>query len=289
MGAVRTRRKAVLGSRMKAIREASPLKPLPAQVAEFVRVTTTTITRMEAGMSAPQWAQVLACLTLYEATEDQIREVLALWEAARRPMTTVENAAELHPNYVAFRRDEADASKVLSMHYSALSGQFQTAETAAAIFTSIADEPRTEAAEIRAAKDRKARQQLLEPPNALEVHAILDEALLHREVGGPKVLEGQLAHLLDLSQRPNVTIQVVPFSAGAWGTMSGPVIILQFGSDEYPDLAYLEHAGGGASVENLPAVKKLVDIHKAVADHKAATPKESAGLITAALDAVRKK
>jgi hypothetical protein len=289
MGAVRTRRKAIFGAKMRNLRENSETKPSPAQVAEVLIVTPTTITRMEGGMSAPQWGQVLACLTLYKATEDQIREVKALWVAAKRPMTTVDNAADLPPNYVAFRRDEADAQLELSMHYTAVSGLLQEQKYAAAIFEETSDERHTEAAEIRAAKDRQARQALLDGPHGLRVHAIMDEMVLHRQVGGPAVLRGQLGHLLDLANLPNVTIQIVPFSAGAWATMNGPVIILRFGSEEDPDLAYLEHAGGGATVENVPDVKKLVGIHEAVAKHKATSPAKSVRLIGAARDALRKE
>lgn len=285
MGAVRTRRKAIFGAKMRANREGSPTKPQPGQVAEFLHVTATTVTRMEGGYTVPQWVFVLACLNLYGATQDQIDEVEALWQAARRALTKVENAADLTPSYVAFRRDEADAEEEYSWHYTAISGLFQSPGYAAAIFMANQPEEKSEAAREMAAKDRAARQQLLEGPSGLRVRAIMDEAVLRRVVGGPEVMRDALGHLLDVSDLPNVDIWIVPFTAGAWGTMNGPNIILRFGSEEDPDLAYLEHAGGGVTVENEPDVGRLLDIHKAVVERKAADLKKSRRLIMAARDA----
>lgn len=289
MPAQRTRRKAILGAKMKQLRETSLARPEPADVAGVLLVSPTTITRMEAGMSVPAWGNVLSCLALYEATEAQIEEVKALWHAAKRPMVTVDDAADLPPSYVAFRRDEADADEELSWQYTAIAGPFQDPKYAAALFEETFDEEHSEAAEIRAANDRQARAKLLEPRHGLRVHALMDQMVLCRQVGGPGVLHGALGHLLDLAQLPNVTIQIVPFSAGAWATMNGPVVILRFASDEDPDLAYLEHAGGGATVENVPDVRRLIGIHERVAKLKAATPAESMRLIGAARDALRKE
>ena len=87
---------------------------------------------------------------------------------------------------------------------------------------------------------RMARQAVLdrdEPPN---VWAVIDEAVLRRPAGGPAVMQGQLKYLAELSQRPNVTIQVIPFQAGGHAAAGGPFSILRFAEPDLPDVVYLE-------------------------------------------------
>ena len=98
---------------------------------------------------------------------------------------------------------------------------------------------------------------------------------------------GQLEYLLTVGARKNVTIQVVPFGAGAYGTMSGPVIVLSFGGEADPGLAYLEYAAGGETVENAKDVQAFVETFEDLRRKAALSPKESAMLIRAALDGLR--
>ena len=88
---------------------------------------------------------------------------------------------------------------------------------------------------------RMQRQAVLAKTDPLEVRAVLDEAALRREVGGKEVMKAQLSHLLELGERPNIIIQVIPFSAGAHhGTLVGPFNILKYAHPADPDVVYLE-------------------------------------------------
>jgi hypothetical protein len=69
---------------------------------------------------------------------------------------------------------------------------------------------------------------------------VADEAALRRSPAGPKVMRGQLEHLLELSALPNVTIQVIPFESGAHAAAGGPFTILRFPGPDLPDVVYLE-------------------------------------------------
>jgi hypothetical protein len=92
---------------------------------------------------------------------------------------------------------------------------------------------------------RMARQAVLtrEPPPKLAV--ILDEAVLRRQIGGPDVMRRQLTSLAEANERSMITVQVLPFSAGAHRAMAGSFVILEFASDtEYP-LVYSEGMTGG--------------------------------------------
>jgi hypothetical protein len=97
---------------------------------------------------------------------------------------------------------------------------------------------------------RTARQQALfgrdEPP---QIHVVLDEAALRREVGGPETIREQLAVLAGVTARPYVTIQVLAFSAGAHAGMDGKFTILTFPDPEDPPIAYVEGLMGDVYLE----------------------------------------
>jgi Domain of unknown function (DUF5753) len=73
---------------------------------------------------------------------------------------------------------------------------------------------------------------------------VLDEAALRRPVGRPEVMRGQLRHLIDMAGRPNVTLQVIPLTAGDSAAARGPFTILRFSEPDLPDVVYLEQLTG---------------------------------------------
>ena len=84
------------------------------------------------------------------------------------------------------------------------------------------------------------RQQLLTQPEAPELWAVLDEAALRRAPGSRQVMRAQLEHLLQITELPNVTLQIVPFHAGPHAAAGGPFTILRFSEPDVPDVVYLE-------------------------------------------------
>jgi hypothetical protein len=84
------------------------------------------------------------------------------------------------------------------------------------------------------------RQQLLTQPGAPELWAVLDEAALRRAPDGRKVMRAQLEQLLQITDLPNVTLQIVPFHVGPHAAAGGPFTILRFPEPDLPDLVYLE-------------------------------------------------
>ncbi len=81
---------------------------------------------------------------------------------------------------------------------------------------------------------------------------MVDEAVLHREVGGPKVMHDQLIHLAELADRPNITVEVIPYSAGAHSGLLGAFAIAEF--TDAPPVAYLASAAGGQIAEDRSVV-----------------------------------
>jgi hypothetical protein len=89
---------------------------------------------------------------------------------------------------------------------------------------------------------RRQRQRVLANPDPLDYHVIVDEAALRRPGGDPTTMSAQLHHIVDLaSTRPNVTVQVVPFTTGLYSGQSGTFVIMDFDpSDSEPGLVHIE-------------------------------------------------
>jgi transcriptional regulator with XRE-family HTH domain len=131
----------------------------------------------------------------------------------------------------------------------------------------------------RRVQARRARQALLDRPDAPEVLAVIDEAALRRPVGGPEVMREQLGVLLDAGERRNVSIRVLPFASGAHGGMDGPFTILSFDQGD-PDLAYSEGRTGNNYLESVDQVQSVTLTWERIWNSALST-EESAALIAA--------
>ena len=130
-------------------------------------------------------------------------------------------------------------------------GLLQTEDYTSALLASIGrEEHRIE----RVVEIRRVRQEILEQPGSPELFVILDEGVLRRSVGGPTVMKHQLEHLLQLDSRPTVTIQVVPFSVGAYSGFRGPFAHLEFGDPADPDVVFIDNDRTGVVFLDDPEV-----------------------------------
>jgi hypothetical protein len=91
---------------------------------------------------------------------------------------------------------------------------------------------------------RLRRQNRLTEPNPLNLWAVIDESIVHRIVGGPSVMSEQLQRLLDVGARENVTIQILPFTAGEHVFLGGSAALLEFPARAHADVVYLEGLAG---------------------------------------------
>ncbi|MFJ6832556.1 Scr1 family TA system antitoxin-like transcriptional regulator [Streptomyces sp. NPDC091209] len=123
---------------------------------------------------------------------------------------------------------------------------------------------------------RTERQRILKREQPPVLYAVLDEAVLHRQIGGREVMREQLAHLLGLLGRPWTQLQVLPFSAGEHAGMMGSFNLLRFGDD--PDIHYSESYDGGQMTAN-PQVIRERSLGYARLQAEALSPRESASLI----------
>ncbi|WP_280889895.1 DUF5753 domain-containing protein [Streptomyces sp. LBL] len=116
-------------------------------------------------------------------------------------------------------------------------GLFQTEEYIRALFGDV--KPKHATTEDAIAF-RLERQRILVGENAPAVHAVIHEAALHMQYGGPSVTRRQLLHLIELSRLPNVTIQVFPFRARTFLGVSTPFLYMRPPVEELATVV-LEH------------------------------------------------
>ncbi len=172
---------------------------------------------------------------------------------------------------------EAAARSVRAYEQQVIPGLLQSEDYAIAMIRAarLSDTPR----EIdRRVHVRLARQSLLIQDDPIDLWVVLDEAVLSRPVGGDEVMRDQLVRLIEAQKLPNVTIQILPFAAGAHAGMDGTFAILDFPEAEDPDVVYAENATGGLFLEKSDELKKYHSIFDTISS-TALTPEESTKMI----------
>ena len=132
-------------------------------------------------------------------------------------------------------------------------GLLQTEDYARAIVTADPDAPEDETEELVAA--RLERQAIFDQPRPPALCAVIDEAVLHRLIGSHEIMRDQLLHLADMSERPNITVQVVPAGIGAHAGLLGGFALAS--AEGFPDTGYMETPAQGQTSESPSVARKL--------------------------------
>lgn len=214
------------------------------QVAASMEWSLSKLIRIEGGGVSISVSDLRSLLAHYQiADENYVDELVGLARAARQRSWFTAFRDITSPQYVTFVGYEAAASVVRQFEPTLIPGQLQTEEYARAVTLEYAADRVDKMVEIRI-----RRQEVLEEPRRL-FFFILDEAAIRRQVGAPTnpgIMRRQLRKLIEISRQPNITLEIVPFSAGVHPGMKGPFTLLEFPGDD-EDVLYLENARGGAS------------------------------------------
>jgi transcriptional regulator with XRE-family HTH domain len=161
-----------------------------------------------------------------------------------------------------FAAYEAEATALYVFEHSLVPGLLQTPEYARAV---LATRPNTAEDEIdNLVAARLARQDVLtrdEPPAPL-LWALIDEGVLHRPVAPAEVMHNQLARLAEMSRRPNVTVQVLPYSAGGHTGLLGAFTIADLGGN--PGTVNVEDITDGRVFEDPGMVSRVTLRYKSL-------------------------
>ncbi|UUU41875.1 helix-turn-helix domain-containing protein [Streptomyces sp. NBC_00162] len=178
--------------------------------------------------------------------------------------------------FQAYAEMEARATFISIFQCQLVYGLLQTEDYARAVMG--VEKPDTLDAAVAARMDR---QRMLARDNPPVLWVVLDEAALHREIGGREVMRNQLAHLLSLQDRQWLEIQVLPFKAGQHAGMMGSFNLLRFDGD--PDIHYSESYDCGHMTAN-PQVIKERSVGYARLQAESLSPRASAELIARVME-----
>ncbi|MFF6802167.1 Scr1 family TA system antitoxin-like transcriptional regulator [Streptomyces sp. NPDC012616] len=274
--AVRRRK---LGAELRTLRAQAGLTS--GEAARLVGWHQSKVSRIETGVSGSKPADVRLLLDAYGVADQQLRELmLALagdgggrdhwWHAYR---------GVLPPAYRDFISLESQASAMRTLETTVVPGLLQTPEYARAV-TGAAVEGLDEEQLDTLVEVRLARQDVLRAQPPLELNAVLDESVLRREVGGPEAMARQLRRLAEASRLPQVSLQVLPFTAGAHIGVTGPFVIFSFSRTSDLDVVVLDHLTSSLYLERKEDLQAYAQAFNALRAH-ALSPGESSDYIAA--------
>lgn len=266
-----TLRRRELGALLRALRNERGLTV--EQVAELLLCSPSKVSRMETGQRGATLRDVRDLCEIYGVTDEN--RIAHLMDIAResKQQGWWQSYDLDYATYVGLE----EAAVTLSYFQSSIvPGILQTRGYARAMHEGGFQEyPPGRIDEHVDVRMRRQRLLTRDPP--LHVAVVLDEAVLHREVGGPAVMSEQLQHLANVAKLPSVTIQVISFSAGAHPAMDSMFDILEFDGSA-PSVVYVEGLMGWLFIERVTDISRYVRIFELLRS-TALTPKESIELI----------
>lgn len=202
-----------LAAELRRLRERSGLTG--DDVASRLRWRSTSkLSRIEHGQTGLKEADLEGLLNLYEVTNDHRAELIALAEESRGSGSAKAVGPRLPEVHVALGTAEADAESVWIWEPQIFPGLFQVEEYTHALLEAWVTRFSLPHGEVdRRVEAFRMRQEVLNRDPPLQIAAVIDESVLHRRVGKPRVMHRQLMHLATVSELPHVEIRVLPLSA----------------------------------------------------------------------------
>ncbi|GAA4929253.1 helix-turn-helix domain-containing protein [Streptomyces coeruleoprunus] len=255
------------------------------EAARLVGWHQSKVSRIETGASGVTHADVTRLLDAYAVTDPRLRTLLeALAGAADSGGTGWWHAYRgvIPPQYRDFISLEASACAARTLETSVVPGLLQTADYARAV-TSAALEGLPAATVDVLVEVRMARQEVLRGAEPLRMEAVLDEAVLRRQVGGARVMRRQLRALGETAREPHVRLQVLPFAMGGYVGLSGSFVIFSFPNIADLDVVVLDHMTRSLYLERSEDLEAYGAAFRTMQAH-ALTPEDSLDLIAGIAD-----
>jgi transcriptional regulator with XRE-family HTH domain len=265
-----------LGQSLRELRDSTGMTLV--QAGEFLQRNAATVSRFESGEYPIRRPDLMALLDLYGVSDRRKRDgLLRLSEDVWQKGWWDGYEPDVERQFVDFVWLESRATEIRSFDPLLVTGLLQTREYAEAVIT--AAEWEAEPAQIaRWVQLRMDRQAVLHQETPPRLTAIIDEFVLRREIGGPGVLRGQLAHLLATAVLPHVDLRVLPASIGAHAGHSGYFLVFSIAEPDM-DVGFAETVGGAVYVEP-PDSERFVRVYNRLLN-SALGPAESAEFIRA--------
>ncbi|MFA1545794.1 helix-turn-helix domain-containing protein [Actinomadura chokoriensis] len=251
-----TIRERKLAAELRRLRERST-KRLDQAVSDLQahgggRWSTPKLSRIETAAQGIKTSDVNQLCDLYHVTPEKREALLALTRTARQRGWWDAYADTIHTDYAAYIELEAEAKSLRCYDALILNGLLQTTEYAHEVIR-VGLMQFAPAAEVdRRVEIRTTRQSLLHTrePAPLRIWSIIDEAALRRVIGSSATMARQYRHLLELAERPNIMLQVLPFAAGAHAAPTGTFAHMDFPEHHTPEIVYLDGLTSALYIED---------------------------------------
>jgi len=212
------------------------------QVATAMDWSLSKLIRIENGTVGISTNDLKAILAHYKITDDErTAEMLALSRGSRE-RSWWSAYRDASPRLIQLIEYESASFIIRNFQPMLIPGLLQTEEYAAAMIRNLDPQVSDQVVKL-AVEMRMKRQQLLRQPESPLMFFIMDEAAVRRLVGGQQAMRRQIQRLLDESDKATVTVEIVPFSAGAHPGMQGPFMLFEFPDAADDDALYLEGPG----------------------------------------------
>jgi transcriptional regulator with XRE-family HTH domain len=247
----------VLGLRLRDLRERAGCSF--ADAAAVLSVNATTVRRMEKAEVGLKPLYVKALLERYGVPWEEAVAFLALVEEANQPGWWHRFRDVLPDWFSLYVSLEGEASLIRAYEPHCVPGLLQTPEYARVLLRTGFPGASEEEIERRVAL-RMERQALLTRPRAPLLWAVVEEHVLRRRVGSPAVMRAQIDRLIEATAMPNVSLQVMPFTAGPHPGMFGPFQLFRFEIPELPDIIYAESLTGAVYLDERPDTAAYLEV-----------------------------
>lgn len=225
-------------------------------VARNTEISKSSLSRIENAQISPKVSDVKVLLGYFRVSAEEIDALLEDARAARQRgwwNKYGDAVPEWFSTYLGF---ETEAVRIRAVDGQLVPGLLQTEAYARAVINSEASRSTDPDLIDRRVQLRMDRQTILYGDEAPEFHAIIDESVIRRNVGGREVMREQIARLIEAAHLPNITLQVIPFTAGEYPASGTSFAIMSFSQSE-PDVVYVEHFGSGSYVEQPQQVARF--------------------------------
>jgi transcriptional regulator with XRE-family HTH domain len=249
---VRRRR---LGAELRRLRDAAGVKMEDA--AERIDTDRTKISRVETGRQSIKPIEVEALLRLYGVEDEAMISALRTLAREGRKKNWWQQYNDLRPDLRERLAIESDAGGIRQYSQVLVPGLLQTEKYAETLIReadkSITDEEVASLIKLRLERQAILRREEPPPPQYI---CLLDESVLHRQIGGPAVMAEQLRALLKINDPPDLSIQVVPFDQGWHAGLDGPFEIFSYPNPMDFDVVALEYLDGAMYLEEDEPVER---------------------------------
>lgn len=276
-----TVRRRQLAAELRRLRQAAKLTI--EQVAETLEWSPGKVSRIENARNSVNQRDTRRLIDLYGVDDRSARDaLLALARQSRERGQWQQLGQGLQPWFVNYIGLEAGASSINRFQSELIPGLAQTRSYAEAVHQAAAINADPEEIE-RQVSIRMERQARLSDPNAPQLWMVLNEAVIRRVVGDREVMHDQLSKLVEMSEMPNVTIQILDFGSGAHAALDSGFALLEFDEPASGAVAYVEFLSGAVYIERPDEVQR----YRLAFDHLRAVslaPSESLRVLRRAID-----